>query len=148
MITRYLLFLLFIVAVHIPAEAQVKNINITVHRTEDLNSKEPPPLAECHRIWLLQCEQGQCFRKEMPRGGSQGQDLCPTIRVRVRRLGRDRPGWLLPDAASTDRLYHSETGRSHPREAAIARQNGHYSDLLGRQANGHNHQNRQTQAEE
>ena len=33
MIIRRLLFLLFIVAVHIPAEAQVKNINITVRRT-------------------------------------------------------------------------------------------------------------------
>ena len=40
MIIRRLLFLLFIVAVHIPAEAQVKNINITVRRTEDLNSKD------------------------------------------------------------------------------------------------------------
>ena len=43
MIIRRLLFLLFIVAVHIPAEAQVKNINITVRRTEDLNSKDAAP---------------------------------------------------------------------------------------------------------
>lgn len=40
MIIRRLLFLLFIVAVHIPAEAQVKNINITVRKAEDLNSKD------------------------------------------------------------------------------------------------------------
>ena len=44
MIIRRLLFLLFIVAVHIPAEAQVKNINITVRKAEDLNSKDVAPM--------------------------------------------------------------------------------------------------------
>ena len=84
----------------------------------------------------------------MPRGGSQGHDLCPTIGIGVRRFGRDRPRRLLPDAASSDRLYHRETGRGHPREAGIARHDGHQSDLPGRQADGHGDQNRQTQAEE
>ena len=46
MIIRRLLFLLFIVAVHIPAEAQVKNINITVRKAEDLKSKDVAPCAQ------------------------------------------------------------------------------------------------------
>ena len=143
MIIRRLLFLLFIVAVHIPAEAQVKNINITVRRTEDLNSKDAAPWPGVIVYGFFNASKANAFMKKCQEEEAKGMTYAPQSESEYDALGEtDQDGYCLMQ------LYRRETGGGHPREAGIARHDGHQSDLPGRQADGHGDQNRQTQTEE
>ena len=77
MIIRRLLFLLFIVAVHIPAEAQVKNINITVRRTEDLNSKDAAPWPGVIVYGFFNASKANAFMKKCQEEEAKGMTYAP-----------------------------------------------------------------------
>ena len=88
MIIRRLLFLLFIVAVHIPAEAQVKNINITVRKAEDLNSKDVAPWPNVIVYGFFNASKANAFVK-------------PTARPMFHSLNRSTTLWARPTRTAT-----------------------------------------------
>lgn len=95
MIIRRLLFLLFIVAVHIPAEAQVKNINITVRKAEDLNSKDVAPWPNVIVYGFFNASKAKRLREEKPGGGK------PTARPMFHSLNRSTTLWARPTRTAT-----------------------------------------------
>ena len=96
MIIRRLLFLLFIVAVHIPAEAQVKNINITVRRTEDLNSKDAAPWPGVIVYGFFNASKANAFMKKCQEEEAKGMTYAPQSESEYDALGEtDQDGYCL-----------------------------------------------------
>ena len=96
MITRYLLFLLFIVAVHIPAEAQVKNINITVRRAEDLSSKDAAPWPGVIVYGFFNASKANAFMKKCQEEEAKGMTYAPQSESEYDALAEtDQDGYCL-----------------------------------------------------
>ena len=96
MIIRRLMFLLFIVAVHIPAEAQVKNINITVRRTEDLNSKDAAPWPGVIVYGFFNASKANAFMKKCQEEEAKGMTYAPQSESEYDALGEtDQDGYCL-----------------------------------------------------
>lgn len=96
MIIRRLLFLLFIVAVHIPAEAQVKNINITVRKAEDLNSKDVAPWPNVIVYGFFNASKANAFVKKSQEAEANGSTYVPQSESEYDALGEtDQDGYCL-----------------------------------------------------
>lgn len=108
MITRYLLF---IVAVHIPAEAQVKNINITVRRAEDLNSKDAAPWPGVIVYGFFNASKANAFMKKCQEEEAKGMTYAPQSESEYDALAEtDQDGYCLMQLPLTGYIVVKPSG--------------------------------------